>query len=188
MKINNIFSVTVGMVASVMTFHSHANAQAKYFSGYVILLNGDTLKGEVKKNPKREFDNFAKAAYRKKDGGEIKTFNPTKIKEYNVDGVTFVSRNVNGEQVFVKRLSKGVVNLYESQIEVLQMNDFKVKSDYYMEKGAGEFVKIKSGKFKKQVEEVMADNEEILKALADKKYEYDNIVELFNAYNKSASN
>jgi len=85
-------------------------------------------------------------------------------------------------------LSKGTVNLYEAQIEVYQMNDIKVKSDYYMEKLAGEFVKIKSGKFKKQVEEVMSDNVEIVKALADKKYEYDNIVELFNAYNKSVSN
>jgi hypothetical protein len=188
MKINNIFSMTVVVVAIVMAFNVKAFAQAKYFPGYVVMLNGDTLKGEVKKNPKREFDSFAKAAYRKKEGGEIKTFNPTKIKEYCVEGVTFVSRNVDGEQVFVKRLSKGSVNLYESQIEVLQMNDIKVKSDYYMEKQSGEFVKIKSGKFKKQVVEAMSDNEEIVKALEEKKYEYENIVELFNAYNKSASN
>ncbi len=188
MKTSRIFSISIVVVAIVIAFNKNTFAQAKYFPGYVIMLTGDTLKGELKKNPKRDFDNFAKAAYRKKDGGEIKTFNPTKIKEYCVDGVVFVSRNVGGDQVFVKRLSKGTVNLYESQIEVLQMNDIKVKSDYYMEKEAGEFVKIKSGKFKKQVEEVMSDNEEIVKALADKKYEYDNIVELFNAYNKSASN
>ncbi len=180
--------MSIVVVAIVMAFNNSTFAQAKYYSGYVILLNGDTLKGEVKKNPKREFDNFAKAAYRKKEGAEIKTYNPTKIKEYFVDGVTFVSRNVNGEQVFVKRLSKGAVNLYEAQVEVLQMNDIKVKSDYYMEKQSGEFVKIKSGKFNKQVEEVMGDNEEIVKALAEKKYEYENIVELFNAYNKTVSN
>lgn len=172
----------------VVVFNKNTYAQAKYFPGYVITLKGDTLNGEIKKNPKRDFDNFAKASYRKKDGSEMKTFNPTKIKEYCVDGITFLSRNVDGEQVFVKRLSKGSVNLYEAQVEVLQMNDVKVKSDYYMEKGAGEFVKIKSGKFKKQVEEVMSDNEEIVKALADKKYEYENIVELFKAYNKSVSN
>ena len=88
----------------------------------------------------------------------------------------------------MKRLSKGAVNLYEAQVEVYQMNEIKVKSDYYMEKSAGEFVKVKSGKFKKQVEEVMADNSEIVKALEDKKYEFENIVELFNAYNKKASN
>ena len=67
------------------------------------------------------------------------------------------------------------------------MNEIKVKSDYYMEKDGGEFVKIKSGKFKKQVTEVMADNEEIVKALEEKKYDYDNIVELFKAYNKASN-
>lgn len=188
MKIKNIFSITVVVVATVIAFNTRATAQIKYFKGYVLMLNGDTLKGEIKKNLKKEFDNFCRAAYRKADGGEIKTFRPDKIKEYHVDGMTFVSRNVEGEQVFVKRVSKGAVNLYESQIEVLIMNDLKVKSDYYMEKAAGEFVKIKSGKFKKQISDAMGDNEAVLKGLEEKKYDYENIVELFNVYNKAASN
>lgn len=188
MKIKQIFSVSIVVVAAIMAFNTEASAQIKYYKGYVLMLNGDTLKGEIKKNLKKEFDNFCRAAYRKSDGAEIKTFRPDKIKEYYVDGVTFVSRNVDGEQVFVKRLSKGVVNLYESQIETLQMNDLKVKSDYYMEKAAGEFVKIKSGKFKKQISDAMSDNEDVLKGLEEKKYDYENIVELFNVYNKTASN
>ncbi len=188
MHTKNIFLLTVVVVAAVIFSGAKVSAQVKYYPGYVIMLNGDTVKGEIKKNLKKEFDNFTKAAYRKKDGSDIKTFAPTKIKEYAVDGVTFVSRNIDGEQVFVKQLSKGLVTLYEAQVEVYQMNEIKVMSDYYMEKSAGEFVKIKSGKFKKQVEEAMSDNTEIVKALEDKKYEYENIVELFNAYNKTSSN
>ena len=38
-----------------------------------------------------------------------------------------------------------------------------------MEKDAGEFVKIKSGKFKKQITDMMGDNEEIVKGLEDKR-------------------
>lgn len=187
MKINKIFTVIVVVVATVMAFHSTAVAQPKFYQGYVLMLNGDTLKGEVKKNPKKEFDNFARCAYRKSEGNEIKTFRPDKIKEYSVDGTVFVSRNVDGEQVFVRLVSKGAVNLYEAQVEVLQMNEIKVKSDYYMEKDAGEFVKIKSGKFKKQITDMMGDNEEIVKGLEDKKYDFDNIVEVFNTYNKEAA-
>lgn len=187
MKMKSIFSITTVIIAFVIAFNTQSHAQAKYFPGYVILLNGDTLKGEVKKNPKKEFDNFAKASYRKKENVDMKTYNATKIKEYCVDGVVFVSRNIDGEQVFVKRLSKGNVCLYEAQVEVLQMNEIKVKSDYFMEKEGGEFVKIKSGKFKKQVTEVMADNEDIVKALEEKKYDYDNIVELFKEYNKASN-
>ena len=80
------FSLTIAVVAMVIAFNSKAVAQVKYFPGYVIMLNGDTVKGEIKKNLKKEFDNFTKAAYRKKDGGEIKTFAPNKIKEYFVLG------------------------------------------------------------------------------------------------------
>ncbi|MDF2437433.1 MAG: hypothetical protein K0Q95_1809 [Bacteroidota bacterium] len=172
----------------IFAFNGRSTAQVKYFQGYVIMLNGDSLKGEIKKNLKREFDNFAKASFRKKDGAEIKSFGPSKIKEYCVDGTVFVSRNVEGEQVFVKRISKGNLSLYESQVEVMQMNDIKVKSDYYLEKAGGEFVKVKSSKFKKQMSDAMADNEEIVKALEEKKYDYENIVEVVNAYNKQAGN
>lgn len=184
----HLLSFSALIIATVMAFTTKANAQVKYFQGYVIMLNGDSLKGEIKKNMKREFDNFTKASYRKKDGSEIKSFGPSKIKEYSVDGVVFVSRNVEGEQVFVKRISKGALSLYESQIEVMQMNDIKVKSDYYIEKSGGEFVKVKSSKFKKQMEDVMADNEEMVKALDEKKYDYENIVEVVNAYNKQSGN
>src|SRR6476646_8004163 len=139
-------SLSALIIAAVITLSTSAKAQVKYFQGYVIMLNGDSLKGEIKMNLKREFDNFTKASYRKKDGAEIKSFSPSKIKEYSVDGIVFVSRNVEGEQVFVKRISKGALSLYESQIEVMQMNDIKVKSDYYIEKTGGEFVKVKSSK------------------------------------------
>ncbi|MDQ3046498.1 MAG: hypothetical protein M3R27_03050 [Bacteroidota bacterium] len=188
MNKKNILSITVVVVAAVIAFNTSAVAQVKYFKGYVLLLNGDTLKGELKKNMKKEFDNFARASFRKSEGAEMKTYRADKIKEYAVDGVVFVSRNVEGEQVFVKRVSKGAVTLYESQIEVLKMNDIVVKSDYYMEKEAGEFIKIKSGKFKKQMTDVMGDNEQIVKGLEEKKYDYENIVEVFKEYNKSASN
>jgi hypothetical protein len=174
---------------SLISISTKGKAQAKFYKGYVVLLNGDTLNGEIRKNAKKEFDNFTKANFRKIGGTELKTYRADKIKEYAVDGTTFVSKNIDGEQVFVKRLSTGAVNLYESQVEVLQMNEVKVKSDYYMEKAAGEFVKIKSGKFKKQIVDAMGDNAEIVKGLEDKKYDYDNILEVFNTYNsKTAAN
>jgi hypothetical protein len=188
MNLKRIFFQSVVVVAAVLMFNIKAAAQAKFFQGYVILLNGDSIKGEIKTNLKREFDNFAKASFRKKEGSEVKSYTPAKIKEYCVNGTTFVSRNVDGEQVFVKRVSKGTVNLYEAQVETMQMNEIKIRSDYYMEKTGGEFVKVKSSKFKKQMSDVMADNEEIVKALEEKKYDYENIVEVVNAYNKTSAN
>lgn len=186
MKLNKSLSL-VSALFFIAIFSSNIHAQTKYYKGYVVLLNGDTLNGEIRKNSKKEFDNFTKASF-KNEAGEIKTYHADKVKEYVVDGATFISRNVDGDQIFVKRLSKGAVNLYEVQVEVMQMNEIKVKSDYYMEKEAGEFVKIKSGKFKKQIVDVMGDNQEVVKGIEEKKYDYDNIVEVFNVYNKPANN
>lgn len=163
-------------------------AQATFYPGYIILLTGDTLKGEIKMNPKKDLDLYSRVTFKK--GNEApKVYKANKIKEYKVDDLVFVSRNIDGEQVFIKRISSGAVTLYESKFEVMQMNEIKQKVDYYMEKG-GETgpVKIKSGKFKKQVADAMADNEEIVKALEENKYEYDNIVEVFDEYNNVSKN
>lgn len=187
MKLKTIPTVTFLMVSLMFGVNLKVFSQAKYYKGYVILLTGDTLMGEIRNNLKKEFDNYTKATFRKTEKDPVKTYRPDKIKEYAVNGTAYISRNVDGDQVFVKRLSQGALNLYELQTEVMQMNDVKIKSDYYMEKGTGEFVKIKSGKFKKQLSDVMADNQEVIKDIETEKYEYDNILEVFNAYNKTAT-
>src|SRR3954464_4735274 len=157
MKLKKSLSFTF-VLFFIAIISNNIHAQTKYYKGHIVLLNGDTLNGEIRKNSKKEFENFSKASF-KNEAGEIKTYHPDKVKEYVVDGSTFISRNIDGDQVFMKCLSKGAVNLYEVQVEVMQMNEIRVKSDYYMEKEAGEFVKIKSGKFKKQIVDVMGDNQ-----------------------------
>ena len=111
MKLKISLTLTLALFF-IIILSNNIHAQTKYYKGYVVLLNGDTLNGEIKKNSKKEFDNFSKASF-KNDAGEIKTYHPDKVKEYVVDGSTFISRNIDGDQIFVKRLSKGVVNLYE---------------------------------------------------------------------------
>jgi len=48
MKINKVFSISIVVVAIVLAFNKNTFAQAKYFPGYVIMLTGDTLKGETR--------------------------------------------------------------------------------------------------------------------------------------------
>ena len=177
-------AVTIVFISSEFT----VVAQSSFYPGYIILLTGDTLTGEVKMNPKKDLDMFSKTTF-KKGQESPKAYKANKIKEYKVDKTVFVSRNIDGEQVFIKRISTGMVNLYELKIEVLHMNEIKEKIDYYMEKiGEEGPIKIKSGRFRKQVADAMADNEKILQDLEDKKYDFENIVEVFNEYNKTAKN
>ncbi len=147
-----------------MTFlSSEISAQAKYGKGYIIMLNNDTLKGEIKSNAKRTFDNFTKIAYRKSEGNEIKTFLPKKVKGYYVDSSTYVSKKIDDEVMFAKLLSSttSTDKIYEVQTQYDSMNETKVATDYYIEKENKDFVKIKSKKSTKLIEEAKAKKKKI---------------------------
>lgn len=163
---------------------SAAVAQGTFVKGYIINLKGDTVKGELKHNPKKEIDLYSKVMLKLSEQDK-KFYKPDKIKGYNLNGKVFVSRTLEKELVFMKVISTGAITLYEHQIVWLnKLNEEVVESEYYAEKkGDASPVKIKSGKFKKQICEIMSDNKELIKDVEDKKYEYQNIVDIFEQYN-----
>jgi hypothetical protein len=162
-------------------------AQQTFIPGYVVDLKGDTLKGEIRYNPKKELDMYSKVGFKEVSGAQ-RTFKPEKIKAYGYDGKVFVSATIDGEAAFYKTLSHGAIDLFETQYETLQMNDIKLKNDFFMKKnGSSEFIRIKHNKFKKQLAEQMSDNSEIVKQLEENKnLEFENIIEVFNQYNSWA--
>lgn len=159
-------------------------SQQTLVKGYIVQLNGDTVRGDIKVNPKKEFEMYSKIAFIEPNGMQ-RMYKADKIKSYAYDGKVFVAVKNDGESMFYKTLSNGAINLYETQYEVLLMNDLKVKNDYFMKKsGSDEYVKIKHGRFKKQLAEEMSDNSKLVKELEEnKKLELENMVEVFNQYN-----
>jgi hypothetical protein len=151
--------------------------------GYVVLTNGDTMRGEVRVNTKKEQEMRTRVTVRKSED-EKKSFNPIKAKEYVFEDTKYVSRMVDGENTFVKCISMGAINLYEHLYEWQSGNDIVYKPEFYLEKAnSTEFVKVKSGKFKKIVEEYMADNTELVQEVRDKKYDFDQFAEVVQQYN-----
>ena len=164
----------------------NAGAQLLWKKGYVLLASGDTVKGEIKVNPKKEFDFYSKVMVKKSED-EKKTFNPTKAKEFCFDETRFVSRQVDGENSFVKCLSLGAINLYEYQYEMQNGNSIVYRSEYYIEKSnAAGMVRVKSGHFRKIVDEYMSDNADLVKDVKDKKYEFEQLTEVVQTYNSWA--
>ena len=155
--------IYVVLVCSLIILRTNTFAQAKYFPGYVILLTNDTLRGEIKKNTKRDYDNFVKVSYRKSEGNEIKTFGPKKIRGYWVDSTLFVSRMIEEDLVFVKRMSSDTATtvVYEAQVQYEQVGEVRVGTDYYYEKPTKEYIKIKSKKALKLIEEAKAKHKKI---------------------------
>lgn len=163
-------------------------AQITFVKGYLVTLNGDTIKGEIKMNPKKEFDLFNKV-FLKDESGVQKNYKPDKVKAYGFEDKHFVAAKYEGEMMFYKILSSGKITLYEIMYEMQQMNDIVVKSEYYLAaKSSGEFEKLKQNKYKKQLSEFMKDNPDIISGDEEKKFEIEKVTDLIQQYNNWAKN
>jgi hypothetical protein len=164
-----------------------AFSQITFVKGYMITMTGDTLKGEIKTNPKKEFDTFNKVFFKDASGVQ-KNYKPDKVKGYGFENKHFIASKYDGEPMFYKVLSNGQVMLFEMMYEMQQMNEIVYKTEYYVAKKEDpEYAKLKESKYRKQLGELMKDNPDIL-ATADeeKKFEIEKIVDLVNQYNNWA--
>lgn len=176
-----LFSLLI-LVAG-LSFSAHAELVWK--SGYIILTTGDSIKGDIRVNTKKELPLFQKVAL--KQGESTKTYKPEQVKEYAFDGNRFLSRKVDGEQQFLKVISYGRIILYELQFEMQRGDELIVDKDYYIEKNDGSSTpeKLKFSKFKKNVAELMGDNSELVTRVQgdDKKYEINDVQGVVEEYN-----
>lgn len=171
-----ILLFTAGMVMSL-------HAELVWKTGYIILNSGDSIKGDIRVNTKKDLPLFQKVAL--KQGESSKTYKPEQVKEYGFENNRFLSRKVDGEQQFLKVISYGRIILFELQFEMQRGDEMIVDKDYYMEKndGSGSVEKVK--KFKKVVAELMSDNSDLVQRVQneDKKYEVADMQQVVEEYN-----
>src|ERR1044071_1125662 len=152
---------TVLTLAMIFSF-TIAFSQVNFVKGYMINMSGDTLKGEIKTNPKKEFDSYNKVFFKDASGVQ-KNYKPDKVKGYGFDNKHFIASKYEGEPSFYKVLSNGHIMLFEMMYEMQQMNEISQKTEYYLAKKEDtEYAKLKENKFKKQLGELMKDNPDIL--------------------------
>ncbi len=185
MKTFKNMPIIVSILLLTMALHHKTFAQAKYHPGYVITWKGDTLKGEIEFNPKKEIDCYRKVKFRAGAGMPIKSFHPEKLKEYGMDSLVFIHRLLEDEEVFIKLILVGKLKVYEGRSEIVDGDKTTYEPDYYYMKGEDAIViQDKPARFKKQMIALMSENAEIVKALEEEKYNFGNLLELFKAYNK----
>ena len=159
-------------------------SQVTFVKGYVVDAKGDTLKGEVKLNPKKENDVYLKVFF-KDASGVIKTYKPNKIKGYGYNELTFISMDSEGEPTFYNVLARGEINFYKLMFEALRMNKAVFEAEYYIAPPDNKKLTIvREGKFKKQLGDWMKDNPEFLASYEDEKvFDADKATSLIKQYN-----
>lgn len=178
----------------LLVLGSFTAAKAEYIwkTGYVILNSGDTLKGEIKYNTKKELSLFSKVTLKNAENVQ-KNYKPADVKEFAYEDVHFLSRIMDKEPVFLKLVSAGQINLFEWQFEVYHGEETLVEKDFYIEKvgsAAKEPEKLKGNRFKKTVSELMSDNIDLVTRVENdsKKYEIAEMQSVIEEYNEWYAN
>ncbi len=131
-------------------------SQITFVPGYIVNEKGDTLKGEVKFNPKKEQDNHNKVYFKDAQGLQ-KNYKPNKIKAYGFDKSHYVAMDIGGEEKYYKAIARGEISLYKMIFEEVKMNESSFVADYFLiKKGDKKMTDVKPNKFKKQLGEMMS--------------------------------
>lgn len=144
-------------------------SQITFVKGYLINDKGDTLKGEVKINPKKEHELYSKVFFKDESGAQ-KNYKPNKVKGYGINNEHFVSISQDEEALFYKRLTNGAIILYKTSFETVNMNETIHDHMWYLSKeGDKKLTEVREGKFRKQLSEWMKDNQELANSFKDEK-------------------
>lgn len=171
--------VFLGCMLALMTLPALSQ---NYKPGYLVLANGDTLKGEVKINEKRPLEPYVKVTFRETSGVQ-KTHKPIKTLAYGFEGQHFLSFRHHDEPGFYRVLSKGAITLLEFKYEGLRMNKPYIETEYYIVADGKNLEEVKEKNFKKQLNSLMSDNPEAAAAYEQDKFDPEAAAALFNEYN-----
>lgn len=159
----------------ILTIINVSFAQLNFYEGYIITNEGDTVKGEIKTNPKKELSLYSKVTF-KDVQGLTKTYKGNKIKGFAYFNTlknkwhSFVAVQ-NDEYQFYKIVIKHPITIYEYQYEDMKVGgDFYIAKQYYIYKN-DKYILLKSKKLKNQLAEYI-DNTEVLSEI-DKMKEID---------------
>lgn len=182
--------MTIRLAVLLFLFSICASAQKKetpkivFLPGYIVNEKGDTLKGEVKYNPKKEQDCYSKVFF-KDQAGTQKNYKPKKVKAYGFDGKHFMAMEFENELKYYRVLTTGSINFYKIMYEMISMNQPVIGAVYYIShKDDSKLKEVKEGKFKKQMTEWMKDNTEFLNNYEDEKeFNVESATEVIRQYN-----
>lgn len=171
------------ILATLFSF-SITRAQLTMVPGYMISGKGDTLKGEVKINPKKDIDNFSKVFFKDASGVQ-KNYKPAKVKGYGFSNRHFVSITEKDESMFCERLTDGAIILYKSAFEASSAGETTKELIWYLFKeGDKKLTEVKETKFRKQIMEWMSGSAGLANDYEDgKTFNESAAIEIINKYN-----
>lgn len=151
--------------------------------GYVILDNGDTLRGEMRY---RSRDGLKDKIYLKINETEKKYLPLMGLKAFQVDSLRYLKIQLGKKQVFAKELALGAIDLVEEEyLRDYQGQSLPAYRLYFRTKSIEnwEEVKTSGNRWREQMASLMAASPEIVQRLQNKELTPDDLGKLIRQYN-----
>ena len=194
----NILQITLITLFALSTaFTATATDSKKVYNGYVVLANGDTLKGKIQmlsptlNEVKVKFiaSNGKQQVFKSKEVLAYSFVVPTnRNKVAGSQTITYVKKNVEqspvpfgSKEVLVERQVKGQINLYNHYVET-RAGQYAYNHFFLLEKD-GEIVTVNRENFKKAVKNAVADYPELKVKVGKKGYGYKYMAKIITEYN-----
>ncbi|MCA6436052.1 MAG: hypothetical protein IM600_14095 [Bacteroidetes bacterium] len=178
---NQFLIITACLICTI------AKSQISFVKGYLLNEKGDTLKGEIKINPKKEHDNNNKVFFKDEQGIQ-KNYKPNKVKGYGYNNNHYASMDCDGELKFYKVIAKGEISMFKMFFEEVNMNETNYVADYFlMKEGDKKMTDVKPSKLKKQLQEMMSGAASYASEYkGEKDIDEASAAQVINAYNNRA--
>lgn len=166
-------------------------AQTYYEKGYLVNDKGDTLRGEVKLNQKKEFEVYTKLTFRDEKGVQ-KNYKFEKVKAYGFKERQFLKMDYGSEEYFYEVLAQGPISYFKIVFEALYAKTVELETEYFIKKAESKKVlPMKASKFKKTMTDWMEDHPEFINAYEEpepKKFDEAKAIEVIVQYNSWKAN
>lgn len=168
--------------AFFIIFFSVVFSQTKgYVNGYILTTSGDSITGEIKHKSGEE---IKERVYVKLSEEEKKTVKIEDILYMVAGNESYISYKVNSEQLLLKELSIGALNLYEHQFLFNQGGKDVIKYSLFIKRNSDkELTEIKPGGWKKQLSEFLGENQSLVEDINKNKYSLEDLSTVITRYN-----
>jgi hypothetical protein len=167
---------------------SYSQNKPQFRKGFVIDLNGDTLKGKLLILPS---DQSCEKVTIQLNEKEEKTFKPQKAKAYLTGLEYYKSLNTGKHVVFARRLAGGEVSLYqyvhETSMPIEKVAITDENSRLYLER-AGVLTLVADKNFKKSMSAYFKDYPELAGKIAKGNYKLEDIKNIVFEFNLRKTN
>ena len=160
-------------------------AQKNKTTGFIINVNGDTVKGHFKLG--MPAINSLKIKFQAEKETEMREYVPFSLKKWKLDSENYYNESKyftykDGGQtygVFMKQLIKGEVSYYQYFNPTSEMG----VNEFYLEKN-GKLTLLKTTKFYSQMSEYFKDAKELSEKISQKKFKKSQTAQIIQEYNQ----